>query len=47
MAVLGAGALLAFLAKRMYPGLPFKKLWLYYSMILAGVLALFFAIVYF
>jgi hypothetical protein len=45
--VVGAAALLALLAKRMHPSLSFKKLWLFYSLVLMVVIALFFSIVYF
>lgn len=41
---LGGGALLALLAKRIHPGLSFRRLWLFYSALLgfsvAAVLAI-------
>jgi hypothetical protein len=34
-AALGGGALLALLARRMHPALSFRKLWVFYSALLA------------
>lgn len=38
-ASLGGGALLALLAQRMHPALPFRRLWLFYSALLGFAVA--------
>ena len=41
---LGGGALLAALARRLHPALPFRKLWIFYTALLALGAGAFFAI---
>jgi hypothetical protein len=41
---LGGGALLAALARRLHPALPFRKLWLFYTLLLGLGAGAFFAI---
>ncbi len=40
----GSGAVLARLAMRMHPGLSFRKMWLFYSVLMSVAVAGFFAI---
>ncbi|MEJ2186868.1 MAG: hypothetical protein P8Z36_13130 [Gemmatimonadota bacterium] len=42
----GGGAFLAFLAKRIHPGLSFRKMWLFYTVLLSVAVAGYFAIAY-
>ncbi|MEJ2216492.1 MAG: hypothetical protein P8099_07735 [Gemmatimonadota bacterium] len=42
----GGGAILARLAKRIHPSLSFRKLWLFYSVLLSVAVAAMFAIGY-
>ena len=44
---LGGGALLALLARRIHPGLSLRKLWIFYSALLALAVAGFLAIAWF
>ena len=44
---LGGGALLALLARRIHPSLSLRKLWIFYSMLLAGTVAAVLAIAWF
>lgn len=44
---LGGGALLALLARRIHPGLSVRKLWLFYSTLLAATVAAVLAIAWF
>lgn len=44
---LGGGALLALLAKRIHPSLSLRKLWIFYSLLLAGTVAAVLAIAWF
>jgi hypothetical protein len=44
LTALGGGALLALIARRLNPALPFRRMWLFYAVLLAFAVAGFMAI---
>lgn len=43
----GSGAVLALIAKRLHPGLSYRKLWVFYSLLMACAVALVLAVGWF